>query len=81
MTNFAKHSQKFNHDQLNRLLCDVKLTPRLVWEQTKAQIIAAGMDDYISKPVRQEELGVTIEKLLADVDKAMGVMNATLQPV
>ena len=39
LTNFAEHSSKFSHDQLNRLLRDDKLTPRLVWEQTKEQII------------------------------------------
>lgn len=39
LTNFADHSAKFSHDQLNRLLRDDKLTPRLVWEQTTAQII------------------------------------------
>ncbi len=41
LTNFAEHSSKFSHDQLNRLLRDDKLTPRLVWEQTKEQLVAA----------------------------------------
>ncbi len=41
LTNFADHSLKFSHDQLNRYLRDDKLTPRLVWEQTKGQIIAS----------------------------------------
>lgn len=39
LTNFADHSQHFTHDQLNRFLRDEKMTPRLVWEQTKEQII------------------------------------------
>ena len=39
LTNFADHSLKFSHDQLNRYLRDDKLTPRLVWEQTREQII------------------------------------------
>ncbi len=39
LTNFADHSSKFSHDQLNRLLRDDKLTPRLVWEQTKEQLV------------------------------------------
>jgi hypothetical protein len=30
LTNFVRHSSKFSHDQLNRLLGDDKLTPRLV---------------------------------------------------
>ncbi len=41
LTNFAEHSLKFSHDQLNRYLRDDKLTPRLGWEQTKGQIIAS----------------------------------------
>lgn len=39
LTNFADHSLKFSHDQLNRHLRDDKLSPRLVWEQTKAHLI------------------------------------------
>ncbi|MDQ3257909.1 MAG: transposase [Acidobacteriota bacterium] len=39
LTNFADHSLKFSHDQLNRYLRDDKLTPRLVWEQTTEHII------------------------------------------
>jgi len=39
LTNFADHSAKFSHDQLNRHLRDEKMTPRLVWEQTKGQLI------------------------------------------
>jgi len=41
LTNFADHSLKFSHDQLNRHLRDDKLTPRLVWEQTKGQLITS----------------------------------------
>lgn len=39
LTNFADHSQQFTHDQLNGFLRAEKMTPRLVWEQTKEQII------------------------------------------
>jgi len=39
LTNFADHSQEFSHDQLNRLLGNDKLTPRLIWEQTRDQIV------------------------------------------
>lgn len=39
LTNFGEHSQKFSHDQLNRLLRNDKLTPRLIWEQTRQQIV------------------------------------------
>ena len=41
LTNFADHSQKFSHDQLNRHLRDDKLTPRLVWEQAKEQLVTS----------------------------------------
>jgi hypothetical protein len=39
LTNFADHSWHFTHDQLNRFLKEEKMTPRLIWEQTKEQII------------------------------------------
>ena len=41
LTNFADHSLKFSHDQLNRHLRDDKLTPRLVWEQAKEQLVTS----------------------------------------
>jgi len=41
LTNFADHSSRFSHDQLNRFLRDDKLTPHLVWEQTKGHIITS----------------------------------------
>lgn len=41
LTNFAEHSSKFSHDQLNRLLRDDKLTPRMVWEPTIGQLITS----------------------------------------
>jgi hypothetical protein len=46
LTNFADHSWHFTHDQLNRFLRDEKMTPRLVWEQTKEQIILSE-DGYL----------------------------------
>lgn len=46
LTNFADHSLRFSHDQLNRYLRDDKLTPALVWEQTKGHIITSP-DGYV----------------------------------
>jgi hypothetical protein len=41
LTNWAEHSAQFSHDQLNRHLCHDKMTPRLVWEQTREQIVTS----------------------------------------
>ncbi len=41
LTNFADHSLKFSHDQLNRYLRDDKLTPALVWAQTRGHLITS----------------------------------------
>lgn len=41
LTNFAEHSLKFSHDQLNRRLRDDTMTARLVREQTRGQIITS----------------------------------------
>ena len=41
LTNFADHSPKFSHDRLNRYLRDDKMTPRLIWEQAKGQLITS----------------------------------------
>jgi DDE superfamily endonuclease len=46
LTDFADHSRHFTHDQLNRFLKDEKMTPRLIWEQTKEQIIFSP-NDYL----------------------------------
>jgi hypothetical protein len=39
LTNFAEHSEKFSHDQINRYLRGEKITPRLVWENVSNQVI------------------------------------------
>lgn len=38
LTNFADHSEKFSHDEINRYLRGEKITPRLVWENVESQI-------------------------------------------
>ncbi len=44
LTNFADHSERFSHDQINRYLSGEKITPRLVWENVASQVVesAAG---------------------------------------
>lgn len=38
LTNFADHSEKFSHDQINRYLRGERITPRLVWENVASQV-------------------------------------------
>jgi hypothetical protein len=44
LINFADHTEKFSHDTFNRYLAGKKITPHLVWENVKGQVvqIAAG---------------------------------------
>lgn len=46
LTNFAEHSEKFSHDQINRYLRGEKITPRLIWENVKNQAIQTE-DGYV----------------------------------
>jgi DDE superfamily endonuclease len=39
LTYFAEHRQSFSHDSPNRYLGRERITARMVWEQTKAQIV------------------------------------------
>ncbi len=39
LTNFAKHSEQFSHDALNRYLNGEKLSPKLTWENVQNQVI------------------------------------------
>lgn len=39
LTNFAEHSERFSHDQINRYLAGEKITPRLVWENVERQVM------------------------------------------
>jgi hypothetical protein len=39
LANFAEHSAHFSHDAINRYLADEQITPRLVWENVRAQVV------------------------------------------
>ncbi len=39
LTHFADHSAQFSHDAINRYLAGDKITPRLVWENVRAQVV------------------------------------------
>ena len=41
LTNFAEHSERFSHDQINRYLAGETITPRLVWENVANQVIVS----------------------------------------
>jgi hypothetical protein len=41
LTNFAEHSSNFSHDKINRFLRDEKVTPRLIWENVKSQLVTS----------------------------------------
>jgi hypothetical protein len=40
LTNFADHCEKFSHDAINRYLRGERITPRLVWEHVRGQVVA-----------------------------------------
>jgi len=39
LTNFADHTEAFSHDMVNRYLAGDTITPRLVWENVKGQVV------------------------------------------
>jgi len=39
LTNFADHTEKFSHDAINRYLAGERITPHLVWENVKDQVV------------------------------------------
>lgn len=39
LTNFGEHSEKFSHDAINRYLAGEKVTPHLIWENVKGQVV------------------------------------------
>jgi hypothetical protein len=39
LTNFADHCEQFSHDAINRYLSSERITPRLVWENVRDQVV------------------------------------------
>ena len=39
LTHFAEHSRRFSHDLANRHLAGERITPRLVWENVRGQVM------------------------------------------
>ncbi len=39
LTNVADHGEQFSHDAINRYLGDERVTPRLVWENVRGQVV------------------------------------------
>ncbi len=46
LTHFAEHSESFSHDQINRYLSEDRLTPRMLWEHVKNDVVLAP-DGYL----------------------------------
>lgn len=41
LTNFADHCERFSHDAVNRYLRGERITPRLVWDNVRSQVVEA----------------------------------------
>ena len=39
LTYFADHAKRWSHDTINRYLSDEKITPRLVWDNVKTEVV------------------------------------------
>jgi len=42
LTNFANYSERLSHDAVNRYLRGERITPRLVWDNVRAQLVLTG---------------------------------------
>ncbi len=40
LTNFADHCERLSHDAVNRYLRDEHITPRLIWDNVRSQVVA-----------------------------------------
>ncbi len=46
LTNFADHSAHFSHDKINRYVAGEQITPRLVWDNVRGQVVLTS-DGYL----------------------------------
>ena len=47
LTSFADHTEQFSHDAVNRYLRGEKITPRLLWENVRRQVVATPSDSVV----------------------------------
>jgi hypothetical protein len=45
LTNFADHCERFSHDAINRYLRGEHITPRLIWENVRSQVVTTAQGD------------------------------------
>jgi hypothetical protein len=65
LTNFADHTDAFSHDKLNRYLAGDKITPHLVLENVKEQVVQHG-NGYIVLEETQRTIYRVKYDLLSD---------------
>src|SRR5215470_7335125 len=49
LTHFADHCEQFSHDAINRYLCGERITPRLIWENVRGQVLLTPRGDVLYK--------------------------------
>jgi len=62
LTNFADHGEKFSHEAINRYRRGERITPRLVWEHVRGQVVATPPGDVVfDDTVRDKNASFAIE--------------------
>jgi hypothetical protein len=62
LTNFADHCEQLSHDAINRYLRDERITPRLVWENVRGQVVATPQGYVVfDDPVMDKNASFAIE--------------------
>src|ERR1039458_10355009 len=64
LTNYAEHAEGMSHDRINRYLREAKLTPKLLWEQVKDDVVQSPNGFIVfDDPVLDRRHGREIEPL------------------